>query len=337
MGLATAMGTSMMTGRAVRMALRGLVALALLVAWAPRSFAQERYALVVSGASGSPELRDQMMKWRDDLRRVLVDKLKLSPDRVLVLSERADDVKRSASRDNVQAAFQQYKTQMTPADVLLVVLIGHGTFDGADAKFNLVGPDLEAADWKRLMDGMPGRVVFVNTASASFPFIERLAGPNRIVISATDTEAQKYQTVFASLFPKAFEDDASDLDKDGRVSVWEAFMHTSLQVKAWYEQRGQLSTERPLLDDNGDGVGRRAAEVTKDGALASRTFFDAAEGGAATNPALAELIGRRNLLESELEELKRKRQFMPKGDYERELERVVIAIARVSREIRTKT
>lgn len=327
----------MMTGRALQMALRGLVALALLMAWAPPSSAQERYALVVSGASGSPELRDQMVKWRDDLRRVLLDKLKLSSDRVLVLSERADDVKRSASRDNVQAAFQQYKTLMKPADVLLVVLIGHGTFDGTDAKFNLVGPDMEAADWKRLMDGMPGRVVFVNTASASFPFVERLAGPNRIVISATDTEAQKYQTVFASLFPKAFEDEASDLDKDGRVSVWEAFMHTSLQVKAWYEQRGQLSTERPLLDDNGDGVGRRAAEVTKDGALASRTFFDAAEGGATTNPALAELIGRRNLLESELEELKRKRQFMPKGDYERELERVVIAIARISREIRTKT
>lgn len=327
----------MMSGRALRMALFGLTAMAPLLASTSPAFAQERYALVVSGASGSPELRDQMVKWRDDLRRVLVDKLQLSPERVLVLSERADDVKRSASRDNVQAAFQQYKTQMKPADVLLVVLIGHGTFDGTDAKFNLVGPDLEAADWKRLMDGMPGRVVFVNTASASFPFVERLAGPNRIVISATDTEAQKYQTVFASLFPKAFEEDASDLDKDGRVSVWEAFMHTSLQVKAWYEQRGQLSTERPLLDDNGDGVGRRAADVTKDGALASRTFFDAAEGGAATNPALAELIGRRNLLESELEELKRKRQFMPQGDYERELERVVIAIARISREIRTKT
>ncbi len=327
----------MMTERTLRMALRGLVSLMFLMAWAAPAFAQERYALVVSGASGSPELRDQMVKWRDELRRVLLDKLKLSPERVLVLSERAEDVKRSASRGNVQAAFEQYKTQMKPADVLLVVLIGHGTFDGTDAKFNLVGPDLEAAEWKRLMDGMPGRIVFVNTASASFPFIERLAGSNRIVISATDTEAQKYQTVFASQFPKAFEEEASDLDKDGRVSVWEAFMHTSLQVKAWYEQRGQLSTERPLLDDNGDGVGRRAAEVTKDGALASRTFFDAAEGGAAANPLLAELIGRRNLLESELEELKRKRQFMPTGDYERELERVVIAIARISREIRTKT
>lgn len=320
-----------------RRALVGLAVLASVAALAPSAYAQERFALVVSGAAGSLELREQMAKWRDDLRRVLVEKLKVSADHVLVLSERPDDPKRSASRDNVQAAFQQFKSQMTPADVLLVVLIGHGTFDGTDAKFNLVGPDFEAAEWKALMDGMPGRVVFVNTASASFPFIERLAGPNRVVISATDTEAQKYQTVFASLFPKAFEDPASDLDKDGRVSVWEAFMHTSLQVKAWYEQRGQLSTERPLLDDNGDGVGRRAAEVTNDGALASRIFFDAAEGSAATNPALAELIGRRNLLESELEELKRKRQFMPKGDYERELERVVIAIARVSREIRSKT
>lgn len=330
-------GIAMRRQRLVRWMAQLLLAVACLVMGRAEVGAQERYALIVSGASGSAELRDQMTKWRDDLRRVLVEKLKLSADRVTVLTERADDPKLSASRDNVTAVFQGFKGRMTPADVLLVVLIGHGTFDGADAKFNLVGPDLEAAEWKRLMDGTPGRVVFVNTASASFPFIERLAGPNRIVISATDTEAQKYQTVFASLLPKAFEDAASDLDKDGRVSVWEAFMHTSLQVKAWYEQRGQLSTERALLDDNGDGVGRRAAEVTKDGALASRTFFDAAEGGAATNPALAELIGQRNLLESELEELKRKRQFMPKGDYERELERVVIAIARISREIRSKT
>lgn len=327
----------MRTTRFARYTLNVVLVLAALLAGAPTALAQERYALVISGASGSPELRDQMGKWRDELRRVLVDKLKMSPERVLVLTERAEDPKRTANRDNVQAAFQQFHAQLKPADVLLIVLIGHGTYDGADAKFNLVGPDLEAADWKRLMDGVTARVVFVNTASASFPFVERLAAANRIVISATDTEAQKYQTVFASLFPKAFEDAASDLDKDGRVSVWEAFMHTSLQVKAWYEQKGQLPTERPLLDDNGDGVGRRAAEVTKDGALASRTFFDAAEGGAATNPLLAELIGRRNLLEGELEELKRKRQFMPKGDYERELERVVIAIARVSRDIRSKT
>src|SRR4029077_19537631 len=92
----------------------------------------------------------------------------------------------------------------------------------------------------------------------SFPFMQRLAGPGRIVLTATDSAAQRFETGFSEFFLKAFDDTAADEDKNGRVSIWEAFSYASGAVRQWFEQHGQLSTERSLLDDNGDGVGREA-------------------------------------------------------------------------------
>ena len=121
---------------------------------------------------------------------------------------------------------------MTRDDLLLIVLIGHGTFDGVDAKFNLVGADLESAQWAELLAGLPGRVVVVNTSSASFPFIERLTGDRRVVITATDSVAQRFDTVFPDYF-----------------------------IKAFRERRGGHRQEQPHLDLGGvhRGDGRRAA------------------------------------------------------------------------------
>lgn len=299
---------------------------------------EERYALVVSGASGGGEFADQQAKWRDGLLAVLRGPLGFPAQAITVLAERAEGDVGVANRVNVEAALTRIARSMSAQDVLLVVLIGHGSFDGVDAKFNLVGPDLDARQWNALLDAVPGRVVFVNTTSASFPFLSAISGANRVVIVATDSEAQKYQTVFPDFFAKAFEDEAADLDKDGRISIWEAFLYTSTGVKTWYEQRGQLSTERALLDDDADGVGRKAGEVTRDGSLAGRIFLDAdASSAGLSNPELADLIGQRNMLEAELDALKRKREFMPPGDYQRELERIVVAIARLSRDIRSKS
>jgi hypothetical protein len=198
-----------------------------------------------------------------------------------------------------------------------------------------VGPDLEAGEWERLVGALPGRVVFVNTTAASAPFMKRLAGQGRVIITATDNPAQRYQTVFPEFFAKAFDARDTDLDKDERVSMWEAFAYASTQVKLWYRQRGQLSVERPVLDDTGDGVGKEAGETGPDGTIASRTFLDSSDDpGAGTGPALSELINRRNVLEAEFEDLKRRRGFMPAGDYEKQRDILLIDIARISREIR---
>jgi hypothetical protein len=241
----------------------------------------------------------------------------------------------SATRDNVRATLTKLAQDMKREDVAVIVLFGHSTFDGVDAKFNLVGPDLEATEWERLVNALPGRVVFVNTTAASAPFMKRLAANGRVVITATDNPAQKYQTVFPEFFSQAFEAADVDLDKDGRVSIWEAFAYASAQVKQYYRQRGQLSVERPVLDDTGDGVGKESGESGPDGSIASRTFLDNSDDpGAGTGPALSELINRRNSLEADFDDLKRKRSFMPAGDYEKQRDQLLIEISRISHEIR---
>jgi hypothetical protein len=240
-----------------------------------------------------------------------------------------------ATRDNVRATLTKLAQDMKREDVALIVLFGHSTFDGVDAKFNLVGPDLEATEWERLVNALPGRVVFVNTTAASAPFMKRLASNGRVVITATDNPAQRYQTVFPEFFSQAFQAADVDLDKDNRVSVWEAFAYASAQVKQYYRQRGQLSVERPVLDDTGDGVGKESGEPGPDGSIASRTFLDNSDDpGAGTGPALSELINRRNTLEADFDDLKRKRTFMPAGDYEKQRDTLLIEIARISHEIR---
>ncbi|MBA3888813.1 MAG: caspase family protein, partial [Acidobacteria bacterium] len=208
--------------------------------------AEERFVLIVSGASGAQEYAATFSAWTTELARTLTHRFNLDASRLVVLSE-SDDATVASTAANVRRAITLFQRRMTRDDVLLVVLIGHGTFDGIDAKFNLVGPDLEAAQWAALLDPVPGRVVLVNTTAASFPFLERLAGPRRVVIAATDSPAQRYQTVFPEYFIKAFADEAADLDKNGRVSIWEAFAAASAGVRRHYQQRGQLSTERALL------------------------------------------------------------------------------------------
>ena len=227
---------------------------------------------------------------------------------------------------------------MTRDDVLLIVLIGHGTFDGTDAKFNLVGRDLESAEWSELLRALPGRLIFVNTASASFPFLERLAAPRRIVVTATDSPAQRFDTVFPEYFIRSLSDTAADIDKNGRISVWEAFAAASASVGRHYQQRGQLSTERALLDDNGDGVGNEPATPAADGSYASRTYLDESLPGAApTDETLLKLLQRKTVLEAEADDLKIRKAFLSAAEYAKEFERIMIELAQVSHDIRART
>ena len=310
-------------------------ALMSLVCAVPTS-AEQRYALIVSGAAGGAEYVAQYDRWTAELSKTLVETLKFDPALVKVLSDttRSTD---AATAENVRRAIASVASRMTRDDVLFVFLIGHGTFDGSDAKFNLVGPDLDSVEWSALLKAISGRVVLVNTSSASFPFLERLSAPRRIIITATDSPAQRYDTVFAEYFIRAMADPAADLDKNDRVSIWEAFAAASAAVRRHYQQRGQLSTEHALLDDNGDGVGNEVTTPGDDGSLASRTYLDESLPGAQpTDEVLLKLLQRKATLEAEVEDLKVRRQFLPPADYAKEFERLMIELSQVSHDIRAR-
>jgi hypothetical protein len=297
--------------------------------------AEERYAIVIAGVSGTEKFAESQKKWVASLQSTLQKQLGFAADHVTVLSESGSGAA-IANRDNVTRTLTALKPKLTADDTLLIVLLGHGTFDGTAAKFNLVGPDMDSKEWKTLLDGVPARLVFVNTTSSSFEFVPALSGKNRIVIAATDSQAQKYATVFPQYFIEALEQGTkADNDKNGRLSVWEAFTYASQAVKQDFEQKGTLVTERSIIDDNGDGVGKEATATGADGVLARTTFLDAAAAATTANPAVAALDKKRIALEAEIEQLKARKGEMPAGQYEEELERLAIELAKISAQIRS--
>ena len=325
-------------GATARQAFRIRVLMLLAAAAAPGLAAgEERYAVIVSGVSGTEKFAETQKTWVSSLQSTLQKRMGFAADHVVVLSESGAGAALS-NRENVTKTLAALKPKLTADDSLLIVLLGHGTYDGTAAKFNLVGPDMDSREWKASLEGIAARLVFVNTTSASFEFVQALSGKNRIVIAATDSSAQKYATVFPQYFIEGLEETAkADIDKNGRLSVWEAFAYANQAVKQSFEQKGTLVTERSILDDNGDGAGKDPAAATAggDGVLARTTFLDALPAASSANPAVAALDKRRIQIEVEIEQLKAKKGDMPAGQYEEEFERLAIELAKISAQIRS--
>ena len=317
----------------------GVAALLLLAVHGPAE-ARDYFTLIVSGASGGPQYAERYDRWRSGLVAVLRAQPGFRRDHLLVLAETVGAGVGCASREGVRDALRELGGRMDAQSVLFILLLGHGTFDGQDAKFNLVGPDLTAAEWAALVEPLPGRLIFVNTTAASTPFLTSLAKSGRIVITATESPVQRYATVFPEFLTRAFVDTAGDVDRNGRISVWEAFAYASAGVRRWYQERGRLATERALLDDTGDGLGVDAGDV-QDGpraGLSAAAYVGAGVDDVATNQGgeVDRLAARRRALEVEVEALRASRATLAPERYAAELERLLLELARVSRDIRRR-
>lgn len=301
------------------------------------AFAEGRWALIVSGSSGGEKYAEQMHEWRAQIADALTGRYGFDPSHVVLLTDETGQPPERATAVNVRKSLADIRASLGREDLLLVVLLGHGTFDGEVAKFNLVGPDLTAAEWSALLANVPGQLVVVNTTESSFPFLEQLSARGRVVITATDSIAQKYATAFPEYFVKALREASTDLDKNGRTSIYEVFAASSLAVRQHYEQRGQLTTERAILDDNGDGQGREEQAPGPDGAVARTWYLDAENAAAAANPELSGLLRRQRDLEAEAEALKLRKGQIPAPQWAAEFEKLMIELAKVSREIRQRS
>ena len=158
--------------------------------------------------------------------------------------------------ENIGSTLSRLAREAGPEDRILLLLIGHGTGQGEEAEFNLPGPDLDPHALDRmLMDFRSQTVAVVNTAPSSGPFLPVLSGPNRVVVTATRSALERNETQFGGFFVEGFRGDGADLDKDGRVSLAEAFQFARRETDRYYETRNLLATEHAQLDDDGDGVG----------------------------------------------------------------------------------
>lgn len=333
------MGFAALVGSAMTMrggAAAAFAALLLVACGSNAAAAAERYALIVSGASGGAQYAEKYDQWRVALVKTLTSEFEYPVDHVVVLAEQPGEGVREATREGVRGAVATLRARVGQDDTLFIVLIGHGAgADGDNAKFNLVGPDLSSTDWAGLLKGIPGNLVFVNTTGGSYPFLHDLADKGRIVITANDSAAQQYETIFPEFFIAAMADDGADVDKNGKVSVWEAFVLASDRVQRWFAEKGQLATERPLLDDTGDGQGREAASASRDSVLSRVTYLRADPAIADTgDPVRTAALRRRAALMNELEQLRLRRDTMAPAAYDDALEKLLLEIAQIDRRLR---
>jgi hypothetical protein len=299
--------------------------------------AEERpCVLTVVGAPGKAEygaeFRRSADQWKDAAAKAGAESIAIG----------SSDGPDGTDHDRLHAILaEQSKVAREP---LWIVLIGHGTSDGREAKFNLRGPDVTDVELSKWLEPMKRPVVLLDCASASAPFLNRLSGANRILVTATRSGAETNYSRFGGFLAGAIADPQSDLDKDGQVSLLEAYLTASHRVAEYYRTRSQLATEHPLLDDNGDKLGTpaewfrgvRATRRAKDGAPLDgvrahqlHLVLSDRERGIP-----AETRRRRDQIELSIAALRDRKSKLTEDEYYKELEPLMLDLGRLYQGVR---
>jgi len=221
----------------------------------------------------------------------------------------------------------------------VLVLIGHGSGDGENSKISIPGPDLSAADFARLLGQFRSQqLAFIDMTSASGDMLPIVSAPNRVVITATKSSFERNESHFAQFFIDALTKDVADTDKDGRISLLEAFTYATAETKRLYETDSRLQTEHAQLDDAGGKTGVAAPDGRTTGLLARRFFLDggrvASLAGGASDPQLAGLYKEKFALEDQINQLRGKKSSMTEDAYDDALEALLVQLARKAKSIR---
>ena len=303
-----------------------LIAAALLTSAAP----DQQEVLVVVGSPGTEEYGAMFAEWAG---RWGAAAQQAKAGYREIGTTKADET----DRVRFQAALKEVRAEA--AEPLWIVLIGHGTFDGKSAKFNLRGPDVTAAEAAQWLEPLDRPVIVVNCASASAPFINKLSAPKRVIVSATKNGFQYNFARFGDFLSRAIIDSRADLDKDEQVSILEAFLSASSQTQEFYTDEGRLATEHALIDDNGDGKGTpsdwyrgvRTTRVAKEGAspdgLRANQLCLVRSQREENMP--AEMREKRDQLERSISQLRLGKEKTPEAEYYARLEPLLIELAKL--------
>jgi hypothetical protein len=291
--------------------------------------------IIIAGKGGQPAYTEKFNGYADKLQRTLLEKLGYEASQITVLREGRND-----STTHLRTALAGLAT-LPPDEQVVVIYFGHGTYDGRWAKLNLAGPDLRDLDFANLLDGLPARQqIFIHTGAASGPFIQKLSRANRVIITATRGGDENHTTIFPEYFIEALTAGTeADLDKNGEISMLEAFDYARDRVVRFYEDAKRLRPEHPLLDDNGDGVGSETPSTTSsDGRIANRMYLKArASVSAGEISALDPLQREKVELLDAIEAFKAQKGSIPDAEYKQRLEELFIRLARLNRQIKETT
>ncbi len=296
------------------------------------------HLIVVVGAAGSDEYDTVFSQWSQPWRELAAQRgwnLTLigeqeSPPKITTSNEN-EDASHLALLENAITGHQKSD------DRLWLVLLGHGTYSGNIAKFNLVGPDVSAKDLSNWLKPITSPVVVINCSSSSGPFMTELAGANRVLITATRAGSEINFARFGKYLSQSLSDLAADVDHDLEVSLLEAFLAATAHTERFYREDARLITEHALLDDNGDRAGtsgdffrgvrpvKTAAQGAKvDGAVAKRIILYSSPAAPQLTP---ELEQQRSAIEAEIDHLKTNREDLAEEVYLNDLEQLLLKMA----------
>jgi hypothetical protein len=285
--------------------------------------AQQTHIIVVTGVPGDEEHATKFKKWATTFIDAAKKKESVPDANIALLAGEG------ARRENVSKTFAAVAARAKPGDAVVVLLIGHGSFDGRAAAFNIPGPDLTVDEWAKLLNSFPSqRVAFVNTASSSGAFLPTVAAPGRVIIAATKTGGERNDTDFPEFFVGAFDDPAADSDRNGHVSIFEAFEYAKAKVAAAVKQKGNILTEHATMDEGG-----------ADARLAATIFLGTGRTDAALNvdmndPVARALVQERDALEQQIAALRLKKTSMDAAAYDAEMEKLLTSLALKTKALR---
>jgi hypothetical protein len=287
------------------------------------------FYVTVAGLGGEPEYEQRFASEAQEMDKLLRAG---NPDaKVQTLSGA------QATKTQVQSVLAGIARDSKPSDAFVLMLIGHGSFDGVDYKINLPGPDLSAVELATLLDRIPAsRQLVVNMTSSSGGSRAALEKPNRAVITATKSGSEKNATIFARYWVEALRDPAADTDKNETVSALEAFIYAEQKTSQFYDTQKRLATEHPTLEDTGQSDGtRKPSPENGEGRLASQIamLHIGATQAAANTPEKKALLAHREDLEQQIDTLKYQKAATPPDEYKKQLEALLLELAKTQAEL----
>jgi hypothetical protein len=296
---------------------------------------ESQYVIIVTGAAGAEEYGAEFERaadrWEEAARAGGAESIRLGP------RAGGGEAGQATDRDLLAGAIRGRSG--SSKECLWIVLIGHGTFDGKEAKFNLRGPDFSAAELAEWLQSCKRPLAVIHCGSGSGPFINKLSGPGRVIVTATKSGDELNYARFGRYLAEAVAERDCDLDKDEQVSLLEAFLLAAARTAEFYEREARLATEHALIDDNGDGLGtpadwfrgaravRRAAGGAAADGLRSGQFILVRRPVERVMPAAVR--EERDRLELALESLREEKAKIDPDEYHDRLEKILLELARL--------
>jgi hypothetical protein len=281
------------------------------------------YYVTVSGLGGEPDYEQRFNMWATDIDGSL--KKAGGDAKVFTLT--------APTKDKVKAQFAEIQKQAKPDDALVLMLIGHGSYDGVEYKFNIPGADLTGAEIGSLLDHVPAsRQLVVVTTSASGGSIESLRRPNRVVISATKAGSEKNATIFGRFWAEALREPAADTDKNEAVSALEAFRYAQKKTTEFFDTQKRLATEHSVLEDTGKGEGEKDPKPEAGAGKLAAAFpviRIGANAAAARDPNKRPLLDKKEQIENAIDKLKYDKAALPAAEYKKQLTALLLELAKI--------